>query len=236
MLYGAALLWEIRRPALRYLAAGVVLAVTAVYAFGFLNIYAVDHPWNSASRWVYANVPPGSLIAGEQWDDSLPTSMIVDGQQRRRLEYDHEQLTWLTYVDERDTQQRLAQNLDLLARADYVTILSNRIYGVVPRQPERYPLSSQFHQRLFDGSLGYEPVYVNTRMPQLFGLHLKPDPFGWAGLEPPPLVADTLRELTGISGGRFDESFTVYDQPLVIIFKNVEQQTAAEMARQFTIE
>ena len=236
MLYGAALLWQIRRPLLRYLLAGVVLTLTAVYAFSFINIYDSDHPWNIASRWVYANAAPGSLIAGEQWDDSLPTSMMVDGRQRRRLEFEHEQLTWLTYPDERDTQQRLEQNLDLLARADYVTILSNRVYGVVPRQPERYPLSSQFHQLLFDGSLGYEPVFVNTRTPRLFGLHLKPDPFAWAGLQPPSLVADTMADLTGINGGRFDESFTVYDQPLVIIFENVEQQTAAELAGQFTIE
>jgi hypothetical protein len=114
-----------------------------------------------------------------------------------------------------------------------VTIVTNRIYGVVPRQPERFPLSSQFHQLLFDGALGYEPVFVNTRTPRLFGLHLKPDSFAWPGLRPPPAVEEYLSRLPGISGGRFDESFTVYDQPLVMIFENVEGKTAEEMGRYF---
>ena len=193
----------------RYLLAGFVLLVTAVYAFSFVNIYDSDHPWNIASRWVYANVKGGTLIASEQWDDSLPTSMYIDGRYRRRAEYKDEQLTWLTSPDARDTEEKLARNLDLLQRAEYVTILSNRVYGVVPRQPERYPLSSQFHQLLFDGSLGYEPVFTTTRTPHLFGLHLKPDSFIWPALQAPPFVEAYLSAMPGISGGRFDESFTV---------------------------
>lgn len=236
MLYGAALLWQIRNRTLRYLAAGLVLAVTAVYAFSFINIYDTGHPWNNASRWVYANVEPGTLIASEQWDDSLPTSMLVDGQLRRHNEYEDEQLTWLTGPDGKDTQEKLARNLDLLERAEYVTIMSNRIYGVVPRLPQRYPLSSQYHQLLFDGTLGYEPVYVNTRTPNLFGLHLKPDSFTWPNVQPPADVQSYLFSLPGINAGRFDESFTVYDQPLVIIFQNVEGKTAEEMRQYFSVE
>ena len=220
----------------RYLLAGFVLLVTAVYAFSFVNIYDSDHPWNIASRWVYANVKGGTLIASEQWDDSLPTSMYIDGRYRRRAEYKDEQLTWLTSPDARDTEEKLARNLDLLQRAEYVTILSNRVYGVVPRQPERYPLSSQFHQLLFDGSLGYEPVFTTTRTPHLFGLHLKPDSFIWPALQAPPFVEAYLSAMPGISGGRFDESFTVYDQPLVTIFRKVENKTAAEMAQHFSLE
>ena len=236
MIYAAALIWQLRNRTARYLLAGFVLLVTAVYAFSFVNIYDSDHPWNIASRWVYANVKGGTLIASEQWDDSLPTSMYVDGRYRRRAEYKDEQLTWLTSPDARDTEEKLARNLDLLQRAEYVTILSNRVYGVVPRQPERYPLSSQFHQLLFDGSLGYEPVFTTTRTPHLFGLHLKPDSFIWPALQPPPFVEAYLSAMPGISGGRFDESFTVYDQPLVTIFRKVENKTAAEMAQHFSLE
>jgi len=236
MLYGAALLWQIRSRTIRYLAAGAVLAVTGTLAISFVNIYDSDHPYNIASRWVYTNVEPGTLIASEQWDDSLPASMLVDGQSRRRAEYKNEQLTWLTYPDQRDTEQRLAQNLDLLQRAEYVTVLTNRVYGVVPRQPDRFPLSSQFHQLLFDGDLGYEPVFTNTRTPNLMGVHLKPDSFSWPDVQPPAMVESYLAGLPGISGGRFDESFTVYDQPLVTIFKNVEGKTAAEMGQYFNGE
>jgi hypothetical protein len=50
------------------------------------------------------------------------------------------------------------------------------------------------------------------------------------------MVEVYLSGLTGFSGGRFDESFTVYDQPLVTIFHNVEHKTAAEMRQHFSVE
>jgi hypothetical protein len=176
------------------------------------------------------------MILSEQWDDTLPASLTVNGELRRRTEYVDEPLTWLTGTGERDVEAKLAENLDLLAEAEYLTLASNRVYGVVPRLPDQYPISSQYHQRLFDGSLGYEPVFVATRTPHLAGFHLIPDTFGWPGLRPPALVADFLDSLSGVSGGRADESFTVYDQPLTIIFQNVEHKTAGEMMHLFSLE
>ncbi|MEZ4518993.1 MAG: hypothetical protein R3C44_19950 [Chloroflexota bacterium] len=67
-------------------------------------------------------------------------------------------LTWLSYPDEGDDEAKLVDNLGLLAEADYLTVLSQRVYGVVPRLPDRYPISSRYHQLLFDGELGYELV------------------------------------------------------------------------------
>ena len=235
MLYAAALLWELRGR-WRYVGAMVVLGVTAVYALAFVNIYTVDHPWNIASRWIYENVPSGTLIASEQWDDALPTTMLVDGRLRRRGEYRDEQLTWLTGPDNQDDAEKLAENLILLAEAEYVTLVSNRVYGVVPRLAERYPLSTQYHQLLLNGDMGYEPVFVNTRMPNLLGINLLPDSFVWPGLRPSPLIADYLDTFLGINNGRFDESFTVYDQPLVMIFKNVAGLSAEEMQAFFDLE
>jgi hypothetical protein len=233
MLFGAALLLRLKDRRILLAALLLVFIPTAVYALSFLNIYSADHPWEEASRWVYANVPAGTLMASEQWDDALPTTMRVDDQLRRRGEYRDVQLTWLTGPDELDNEAKLQKNLSRLEQAEYVTLLSNRVYGVVPRTEERYRLSHVYHQLLFDGNLGYETVYVNTRMPGLFGIHLLPDSFVWPGLRPPQAVAAYLACFPGISGGRFDESFTVYDQPLVVIFKKVDHKTAAEMRQQF---
>ena len=229
MLFGAALIMQLKDRRLRLAVLLLVLLPTAVYALSFMNIYTVAHPWDEASRWVYANVPEGTLMASEQWDDALPTTMRVDGQLRRRAEYRDVQLTWLTGPDELDNEAKLQENLANLEQAEYVTLMSNRVYGVVPRTEDRYPLSNVTHQLLFDGTLGFEPVFVNTRMPGLFGVHLLPDSFVWPALDPPPDVADYLAGFVGLNGGRFDESFTVYDQPLVTIFEKVEQMTAAEM-------
>jgi hypothetical protein len=230
MIYGAALLWQIGHRWGRRAAIGGVLALTALYALAFVNIYREPHPWVVASEWIFGNARPGSLILSEQWDDSLPVSLTLDGERRLRGLYPNEELTWLSGVGTRDSEAKLAKNLNLLAEADYLTLASNRAYGVVPRLPEQYPLSSQYHQLLFDGSLGYELVWVNGRSPHLSAFHYRPDTFGWPGLEPPEAVWRYLvEEMPGLNGGRVDESFVVYDQPLVLIFRNNGRLSAEEM-------
>ena len=233
MLFGAAVLLQWSHKWWRRAVVMLVLAVTGFYAFSFVNLYSQPHPWVAASRWVFNNIPAGTLILSEQWDDSLPSTMLVDGEQRRRGEYPNEVLTWHTGTESRDNEAKLARNLALLADAQYLTILSNRIYGVDPRLPERYPIASQYHQLLFDGRLGYEPVFIVGRTPMLWGIHLKPDLFSWPGLQPPANVAAYLDGLSGPEFGRVDESFIVYDQPLTIIFENKRRLSAEEMAQLF---
>ena len=238
ILFGAALLVAVARrmtiwPWAAVAAPALVLAFTALYAAAFVDIYGQHHPWNAASRWVYANVPPGTTLLSEQWDDYLPATMVVDGEQRRREEFPNAELTWLSRPDAADDEDKLLANLELLAASDYVTILSNRVYGVVPRLPERFPLSSQYHQLLFDGRLGYEPVWVGGRAPRMFGVTLWPDTFGWPGLTPPAAVTEYLERGPTLSFGRVDESFVVYDQPLTVIFRNAGGLTAEEMRAQF---
>ncbi|MCP4424122.1 MAG: hypothetical protein GY803_06500 [Chloroflexi bacterium] len=235
MVFAAAMIvsWGKRWRSASKWALAVILITTAFYAIGFVNMYRQPHPWVTASQWIYANVEPGTLILSEQWDDSLPSSMWVNGVYRRRAEYPNAELTWHTGIGEKDSAEKLAANLDLLAEAEYLTLVSNRVYGVVPRLPEKYPLSSQYHQLLFDGSLGYEVVTVYGRSPQLFGLHLQPDTFSWPGQEPSSPVTDYLATMPGVVWGRADESFLAYDQPLVMIFENVEGLTAEELRRRF---
>ncbi|MBE2221163.1 MAG: phospholipid carrier-dependent glycosyltransferase [Anaerolineae bacterium] len=234
MLYGAAMVLSWQRVWLRRLVWGGVLLGTAVYALSFVAIYQSDHPWITASQWLYDHVPQGSLILSEQWDDALPISMAYNGEVRLREEYTNQELTWLTGTDERDSEAKLAANLALLAEADYVTLVTNRVYGVAPRLPESYPLSGQYHQLLFDGTLGYELVWVNGSYPHLGSFFYRPDTFGWPGLTPPEGVARYLAEsMPGLNGGRVDESFVVYDQPLTLIFKNTGRLTAEEMGVMF---
>ncbi|MCB9420601.1 MAG: phospholipid carrier-dependent glycosyltransferase [Ardenticatenaceae bacterium] len=233
LLFGAEMVMSLEKR-WRWGVTAVTFIFTTLYAIGFVNLYSQPHPWITASEWIYANVEPGTLILSEQWDDSLPSSMWIGDAYRRRAEYPNAELTWHTGTSEKDNTDKLAANLELLAEAEYVTIVSNRVYGVVPRLPEKYPLSSQYHQLLFDGKLGYEVVAVYGRFPHLFGFNLKPDTFGWPGLQPPALVADYLADHPGINWGRADESFIAYDQPLTMIFRNTGHLTAEEMAAQFT--
>ena len=237
MLYGAAMVLSWQRVLWRRLVWGVTVMATAVYAFAFVSMYQTDHPWVTASEWIYDNVSLGSHILSEQWDDSLPISMAYDGEKRLRAEYPSQELTWLTGAGERDSEEKLAANLELLADADYLTLVTNRVYGVAPRLPDSYPLSGQYHQLLFDGELGYELVWVNGRYPNLFQRYYRPDTFGWPGLTSPEGVGRYMDEsMPGFNGGRVDESFVVYDQPLTMIFRNVGQKTADEMSEYFVVD
>jgi len=242
VLFGAAMLWQWRmsgdqRPSsgrrLVWVAVAAVMTTTALYALAFVAIYDQEHPWNAASVWVHTTLPPGILLLSEQYDDYLPVTMTLDGARRRREEYPNRELTWLALPDAADDQAKLMDNLQRLAEAEYVTILSNRVYGVVPRLPDRFPLSSRYYGLLFDGSLGYEPVWVGGRFPRLFGITLRPDLFGPPGLTPPAAVAGYLGDQFALSLGRVDESFVVYDQPLTMIFRNTGGLSAAEMRAAF---
>lgn len=234
MLFGAALLWQIKRPLWRLTATGAVLGFTLLFAVAFHNMYRQPHPWLAASAWIYENIPTGTLIVNEQWDDSLPSSMyLADGSYRRRSEYKNDELTWLSKADEEDDRDKLVKNLTLLAETEYLVITSNRIYGVVPRLPERYPLSSQYHQLLFNGTLGFEPLYIVDRAPNVWGWTLLPETFTTAGLTPPEDVRQFLDGRRTLNMGQTDESFTVYDQPLTIIFQKQRDLSMEEMLALF---
>jgi hypothetical protein len=229
MLYGAAILLSIPQVTVRRIAVALVLFVTALYALLFVNMYRQPHPWIEASRWIFDNVDEGSLIISEMWDDRLPDNVLVDGEFQRRDVYNLGDVNWLSGTETSDSWEKLEENLSLIQEAEYVVLSSNRNYGVIPRLPDRYPLSSQYYNLLFNGQLGFEVAYVGTRMPNVLGFYLKPDSFTWPGLAPPDEVADYFSGLTGPNWGRFDESFTVYDQPLVIILKNEGELTLDEM-------
>ena len=233
MILGAGLLVRPPNVIIRYLLSGTVIVVTALYTIGFNNLYASPHPWDKASFWMFEEIPAGSLILDEQWDDPLPTTQrLLDGTVLSRTQYEYDSLTWLTGADANDTVNKLTINADRLADADYLVIASNRIYGVIPRISERYPIANQYHELLFTGQLGYELVYFAARGPNWGGYHLWPDPFAGLGLTPPAGVDDYLNE-TGLRFGRFDESFTVYDQPLAMIWRNSERLSTTEILARF---
>ncbi|UCG23384.1 MAG: phospholipid carrier-dependent glycosyltransferase [Chloroflexota bacterium] len=236
MLYSAAMILSIRIKTVRRVSAALLLIVTGLYALAFLNMYRQPHPWVAASKWLYDQAAPGSLILSEMWDDRLPDNLTVDGQDLRRGIFQLGDVNWLSGTESHDSLEKLNWNLALVAESDYLALASNRNYGVIPRLPERYPLSSQFYRLLFDGQLGFEVAYVGTRMPNLLGLHLTPDSFRWPDLGAPIEVEQYLAEQSGLAMGRFDESFTVYDQPLVIIFRNTGRLSAEQLSERFQVQ
>jgi hypothetical protein len=210
------------RPALRTAIALLVLIPTTLYALAFTAMYRTPHPWVTASRWIYRTLPPGTVIAVEYWDDPLPMDIVVDGTgYLRDSVYDTRMLDPFAEPDDADKLDALLSNV---AEADFVIFSSNRLYGVIPRLDDRYPLTAAYYRALFAGDLGFTPVESFTRAPTLFGLSLVDDPFARPGLESPLTGTPP-----GISLGPADESFTVYDHPLALVFHNDTRLSVGEM-------
>ena len=191
------------------------LVPTGAYALAFVQVYRVNHPWVAVSDAVYSVVPENARILLEKWDHPLPLDQVIDGRRLSRRIYDQQVFDPVARPDD---EQKLKQILDLVSTSDFIIVASNRNYGPVGMLSEIYPLTNAYYQALFDGELGYELVLSATRFPKLGNVGLRSDPFWQAGMSWP-------RGLEPISGedlmpGYADESFTVYDHPLVLVYRN----------------
>ena len=198
------------RPAL---AAGLLLllAATGFYAAAYAAVYNQDHPAIRTARWIHANAPEGSVILKEHWEEGIPG---LHGHVIRELPL---------YDD--DTGAKIRQIAEELAGADYLVFYSNRLYGTIPRLPERYPVSAEYYRLLFSGRLGYQVVDAQTSYPSLAGVSFVDDTLSRPAL-PAPGLANTAPAGLALDLGFADESFTVYDHPMTLVFENTARHTA----------
>jgi hypothetical protein len=98
------------------------------------------------------------------------------------------------HVFDFDTPEKWQIMNQQLSSADYYILSSNRGWGSIPTVPEHYPQMSKFYADLFAGKTNYQKIAEFTSYPSI----------------PPIVIPDQWA----------DESFTVYDHPRVVIFKN----------------
>ncbi len=171
----------------------VVIGYTLFYATAFMSIYTHPYTRVAASRWIFANVPVGSVVANEHWDDPLPVR--IDGKDpwggmyRNLSSSPDGEMDWYN----EDTPEKRDQAIRWLDETEYIILSSNRLYGSIPRLPMRYPLTTKYYQWLFNGTLGFDKVAEFSSRPQLLGIQIDDD--------------------------NAEEAFTVYDHPKVLIFK-----------------
>ena len=181
-------------PAAYTLLAGVTV-LTMLWGWGFLAIYRRPLSRITATRWIYANVPEGSVVANEHWDDALPFSL--DGKMSFKPSGMFSGLKSSSdgqmQMYNEDTPEKREQIYQWLNEADYIVQSSNRLWGSIPRLPMRYPMSTEFYKLLAEGKLGWELAGHFTSFPTIFGI-----PFD-----------DTWAE----------EAFSVYDHPEVRIYR-----------------
>jgi len=170
-----------------------VFIITALFwSFMFINIYSFPHTRISATDWILRNIPKGSTLAVEHWDDRLP---LYQGEN-----YKFKELTFYEQPDNKIKWQILNEKLE---KTDYIIIASNRLYIPLQKLSDCkkykvcYPKTAKYYQKLFSNKLSFTKIAEFSVYPQLkIG--------GWK---------------FEINDDSADESFTVYDHPKIIIFK-----------------
>ena len=190
-----ALLWLLGRVQLRWsprwgtalLAA--TLGLSFLWTASFTSIYARENPRIAATKWIYAEIPPGSRLTAEYWDDALPRSLTY------ALNPAASGLGIINFDLYRDLPpaEAVVAIGDVLERADYVIQSSLRVEAGVRAEPWRYPAQIRYYDALVSGEVGF------SRIAQFAS---------WPGIG--PLQFDDRRA---------DESFINYDHPLVAIYQ-----------------
>jgi hypothetical protein len=170
------------------------LILTLIYSFMFLNIYSVPHTRIAATEWILKNIPEGSHLAVEHWDDRVP---IYDGEK-----YIYEEMTLYEQPDDEVKWKVLNEKL---SKTDYIVIASNRLYIPLQRlnnckiYKSCYPLTAKYYEKLFGEKLGFKKVAEFSAYPTFQILNFK----------------------FQILDDNADESFTVYDHPKIMILKKI---------------
>lgn len=135
-----------------------VLLITVIWPLCFLSIYMKPHSRVTASEWVYKNIPNGSKILYEYWDDALPLPLPYETNQ-----YTVEQFN----VFDPDTDEKWQKMNGQLQEADYYILSSNRGWGSITKVPERYPKMTNFYNDLFSNKLAYKKIKEINSYPSL---------------------------------------------------------------------
>lgn len=181
---------KVRWHFLRFTLCVIGYALILLWPLMFFSIYTKDHTRVAASKWIYENIPDGSFILSEYWDDGLPLPL----DQGRDKSYPSMALP----VFDPDDDPKWEKMTQYLNEADYYILSSNRGWASIPSVPEKYPRMSKYYQNLLAGKTNFTKIKEFTSYPSLKYLGI-----------PLEINTDTA-----------EEAFTVYDHPKVIIFKN----------------
>jgi len=176
----------------------------------FMSVYARDDSRMQASKTIFNLIPSGSYVLSE-------TANVIDipfGIENPRLPPLGYTLTTISFdfyhVD--DNPVLFTDLINHLTRADYILIPSRRIFANYARIPNRYPLTNRYYQLLFNGRLGFEKISEVSSFPSLC-----------VGSDACLSFPDETSE----------ETFTVFDHPVIRIYKKTKPFTSDEYRQLF---
>ncbi len=174
----------------------VFSAFSIMQGLNFFSIYLKPDPRIEAAKWLREDSQEGDTFAGEVYDMGMTAF---------NAELGSGNITELNYyqIDDGYTdQQEMALIGEVLVESEYIIIPAESIYPTRYRLSEKFPNGYEHYRKLFAGELGYTKVAEFTRTTLL----------------------EDLFQVRFYNGGYFsalnyDETFRVFDQPTITIFK-----------------
>ncbi|MEK7802115.1 MAG: hypothetical protein AAB276_06650, partial [Pseudomonadota bacterium] len=202
------------------------IIVLQLWPIACISMYLQPHSRVAASTWIYAHIPKGATIAWEHWDDPLPLrigDMTI-------YEFQTNQLP-LFNPESPSKWTKIAGQLE---QSDYIILSSNRVYAGTGNATARFPQTQRYYAQLFSGTLGFTLVAQFVSRPTI------PVPGISACLQMPFFSYGRIAQKTdtctqpgvAIVDDYVDETFTVYDHPKVLIFRNTGRLTATQLFNQ----
>jgi hypothetical protein len=170
-----------------------------IFGVNYFSHYTKPDPRVLSAKWANRNIPANSNILIETADIGI-IAWEHNLENRNLMPFNF-------YDFENDiNSSEIEQLTELIDQADYIVLMSNRVYPTKLRLPERYPNAHKFYTQLFDGSLGFEleaRFARDTMSEQFYNKHLATSPYN---------------KYTWFSA---DESYTVFDRPDVLVFRKI---------------
>lgn len=174
----------------------VFSAFSIMQGLNFFSIYLKPDPRIEAAKWLREDSKEGDTFAGEVYDMGMTAFNAEVGSSN---------ITELNYyqIDDGYTDEQEMDLIDqVLRESEYIIIPAERIYPTRYRLKEKFPNGYEHYRKLFAGELGYTKVAEFTRTTLL----------------------EDLFQIRFYNGGYFsalnyDETFRVFDQPTITIFK-----------------
>ncbi len=168
----------------------------------FMSIYTHPDSRLQASYWIYDNLPDNSYVLSETANVvDIPLGIPDDNKYRKNytvISFDFYHLDENPLIFER--------LLSELERADFIFIPSRRLFANYTRLANKYPRLNRYYQLLFSGALGFSKVAEISSFPQF----------------------SILNSQFSIPDEEAEETYTVFDHPVVRIYKKTRPMTTYE--------
>lgn len=134
------------------------ISISLLWLFAFISIYSKPNTRVLATQWINQNLPSGTKIAVEHWDDRVPIRGNYQFLEMPMYESDRSKRKW----------EKVNSNLE---EADYIVIASNRLYAPLLRLTDCqkykicYPKTAEYYRKLFAEQLEFEKIAEFTSYP-----------------------------------------------------------------------